>query len=351
MFSSSLTLLSPPKGIKRPWPAIVAPALFVLCCLAASAAQAKVSGSCSNCHTMHNSQNGGATVTSGNGSTLLVADCVGCHSSNTAETVIDGTPIVFNAVPPTNPLAGGNFYWVSQGGSANDVFGHNVWGISGVDNNITPTEGAPGRNGGPGCANSCHNSLALSPTLSSFGKNGCQGCHTEVAHHNDDKPWFRFLKGHMHDDAYAIGIEAPGWEQNAATDPADRNIYLGADAATLDYSWGTGLRTVHTTSAFCAGCHADFHEEMGVASPWLRHPNDILLPTSGEYGAYDPVTSYSNEAPVAYLNINAPTRAEAVVSCLSCHRAHGSDQPDMLRWDYTNMAAGTGCYVCHTTKD
>jgi predicted CXXCH cytochrome family protein len=89
---------------------------------------------------------------------------------------------------------------------------------------------------------------------------------------------------------------------------------------------------------------------MGVASPWLRHPNDILLPTSGEYGAYDPIDNYSNEAPVAYLNIDAPSRDDAVITCLSCHRAHGSDQPDMLRWDYVNMPEGTGCYTCHSTK-
>lgn len=298
---------------------------------------------------MHNSQNGVATVTSGNGSTLLIADCVGCHSSNTAETIIDGTPIVFNTVPPSQPLAGGNFYWVSQGGAANDVFGHNVWGISGVDNNITVTEGAPGRDGTPGC-NGCHLSLATDPAVSAIpGKSGCQGCHTEVSHHDDSKPWFRFLKGHMSDDHYVTGIEAANWEYDPAN-VTDRNVYQGIDSATFTVNYT--LKSTHAITAFCSGCHYSFHDDMGgVTSPWLRHPNDILLPTSGEYGAYDPLTTYSNEAPVAYLNINAPTRAEAVVSCLSCHRAHGSDQPDMLRWDYTNMAEGTGCYVCHTTKD
>jgi len=47
-----------------------------------------------------------------------------------------------------------------------------------------------------------------------------------------------------------------------------------------------------------------------------------------------------------------------MVICLSCHRAHASDQPDMLRWDYnlmivdrTGPAAGTGCFKCHTDKD
>ncbi|MEN8256333.1 MAG: cytochrome c3 family protein [Thermodesulfobacteriota bacterium] len=252
---------------------------------------------------------------------------------------------------PTNPLAGGNFYWVAQGGgsAANDVFGHNVFGISVPDNNITPAEGAPGINFS-GCANSCHRSLALDPNLNFLKQTGCQGCHTEVAHHDDTKPWFRFLKGHMSDGAYVSGLEAPDWEQNAITSSADRNVYLGTDAT---YFWGSGLNDQHTASAFCQGCHTDFHEDMGVSSPWIRHPTDILLPddVATEYAAYDPAINYSNEAPVAYLAPAAPHRGETVVTCLSCHRAHGSDQPDMLRWDYVNMPAGTGCYTCHTEKD
>ncbi len=319
--------------------------------LVATVSQAKVEGPCSNCHTMHNSQDGAVMVQNGTAATLLMDDCVGCHSSVTAETIVSGTPIVFNSsVAPANPLAGGNFHWVARGGAENDIYGHNVWGVSGVDAHITASDGAPGGSNGSGCANSCHMSLALDPTLNGFGKNGCQGCHTEVAHHDDSKPWFRFLKGHMPDDAYVLGIEAPDWEQGGGSTPSHRNVYLGVESRVDNYSRGSGLRETHSISAFCAGCHADFHQEMGVASPWLRHPNDILLPITDEYGAYNPLDNYSNEAPVAYLNIAAPSRGEAVVTCLSCHRAHGSDQPDMLRWDYANMTAGTGCYTCHTTK-
>ena len=285
---------------------------------------------------------------SGSGTTLLIEDCVGCHSSNTAETIVNGTPIVYNTVPPTNPLAGGNFHWVAKGGADNDVFGHNVWGVSDEDNNIPASAGAPGRDSTPAC-NGCHQSLATDPADNCFDKSGCQGCHTEVSHHDDSKPWFRFLKGHRSDDHYVTGIEAANWEHDP-DNAADRNVYQGADATTFTSNYT--LKSTHAVTAFCSGCHSSFHEDMGgVTSPWIRHPNDILLPTTGEYGAYNPLNTYSNEAPVAYLDPANPSRAEAVVSCLSCHRAHGSDQPDMLRWDYDNMAEGTGCYVCHTSKD
>lgn len=46
-----------------------------------------------------------------------------------------------------------------------------------------------------------------------------------------------------------------------------------------------------------------------------------------------------------------------MVFCLSCHRAHGSPYPDMLRFDYSEMqaggggATGTGCFKCHSAKD
>ncbi|MCK4488054.1 MAG: hypothetical protein KAU38_15015, partial [Desulfobacterales bacterium] len=43
-----------------------------------------------------------------------------------------------------------------------------------------------------------------------------------------------------------------------------------------------------------------------------------------------------------------------IVMCLSCHRAHGTPNNDLLRWAYT-MDAGSGtdnggCFICHTTK-
>ena len=117
---------------------------------------ASVSSECSNCHVMHSEDGTPQTPTPED--PLLETDCVGCHSSNTNQTIItingDRIPIVFNTSGyPLQPLAGGNFYNVSLGGPENDVYGHNVWGISDEDSNLLK---APGDI--MNCANSCHES-------------------------------------------------------------------------------------------------------------------------------------------------------------------------------------------------
>lgn len=334
---------------------------------------AQVTGHCSNCHTMHSSQNG-AALSSTLFPTLVINDCVGCHSSDTDDTIVNRNgsrvPIVFNTNGyPDKPLAGGNFYWVSQGGAEHDIYGHNVLGISEHDNLL---DRAPGSHA-PNCTTSCHESfaddLAGGPQWAK-GKGGCRGCHQQVRHHGTDPDdgdpetaesgWYRFLGGHSTSDyssvdRYVTGIEDPDWEQNP--DATHHNRYSGTSAF---YPSESGLGSQHTITAFCAGCHRDFHSqtEDEFGSPWLRHPADYALPETGEYDGYDPVDEYNPGVPVAWENPTTPDRREAVVMCLSCHRAHGSQYPDMLRWDYSTMlvndenaAVGTGCFVCHTTKD
>jgi hypothetical protein len=344
---------------------------------------AKVTGTCSNCHTMHNSQGGTTVAVGGTGTgwkdgklvgtaqttasaALTVSDCVGCHSSTTSDTIIElggsRIPIVYNAALPAKPLAGGNFYWVVNGNSAySDAvpseFGHNVLGLPGVggaiDQEITENEGAPGSiiSGTyiAGCA--CHFSLATDEDFGGLAeRNGCQGCHVKVSHHDDTKYGYRFLVGHLGDTYVAEGIEDPDWEREAGN-----NWYKGY---TGTYSWGGALSTAKSITSYCAGCHGNFHDDMGSsATNWVRHPSDAALPDSGEYAGYDPVANYSKEAPAAFINPASPARADAVVMCLSCHRPHASPHPDMLRWDYSGMNAGgggddgTGCFVCHTNKD
>jgi len=359
---------------------------------------AKVTGVCSNCHTMHYSQNGGALVawgSTGPYQNLLVDTCVGCHSNTSTETIktlgsgatASRVPVVYNTVEPTYPttpsangpsvtLAGGNFYWVEKVG---DQYGHNV--ISHADAVLTE---APGRN--QGCTNSCHYSLYswTFPWPNSQG-HGCTACHTP-AHHkggsstpisDEEDGWYRFLaqRHGTSNDRNIKGLEDPDWQQSVS--PTDHNEYW-------DY-YVSGPGGVYGISRFCAGCHGLFHSTRygpanggfyagaWFAAPWLRHPAGIYFPSTGETSKYNTDGTgpegvpgpYNPLAPVGRQNIDsytAPSSSVTVgsggdmVMCLSCHRAHGSPYPDMLRWDYTTCQAGTpnsscGCFICHTEKD
>ena len=340
---------------------------------------AKVTGVCSNCHTMHDSQNGTIVENKVPHKALLIKNCIGCHSSTEASTIVSlkGTqiPIVYNTQPPIAPLAGGNFYWMVHGSGSQaekDARGHNVRGISNKDKVLSWAPGSPG------CTSSCHESLTLTDEATHQNmKNGCQGCHNSVNHHaNDPKDtpvsadggWYRFLSApSTHDSlggAGVHGIEDANWEQNADKD--NHNIYYGGN--------GTDGESPQSIGKFCAGCHYNFHspgfastkwgvDNGGGDNPWLRHPTDAEIPNIGEFAAtinsdYDPTV------PVGKPNIgkgnfiaNKVEEYDKVI-CISCHRAHGSPYADLLRWDYSGMLIGTkgsssgsGCFKCHSSKD
>jgi hypothetical protein len=371
---------------------------FIFCFLLyASSLEAKVSGYCSNCHTMHNSQNGSAmaydfdgvsfTKTSTPKGSLLIYSCLGCHSATDGTTWKDPftkAPIVFNTSPPQygassdggttyQGLAGGNFYWVKT----DDVKGHNIFA---ADGNLST---APGTVGWACATNVCHVNLygvypASGPLPELAGRQGCTKCHmmsdngrTSGYHHANDgtgtkyvntaaKGWYRFLSGHLSGNGEGVeGIEDEDWQKTSSA--TDHNEYLGkiSDKTTPAF---LGDSDSHTTTGFCNGCHGNFHvqDDTSVgASPWLRHPADFTLPTSGEYAAY---TTYDPLVPVARPSgfnwAGGPSSTVSgtngdMVMCLSCHRAHGSPYFKILRWDYKGWPGngGTnGCSICHTTK-
>ena len=109
-----------------------------------------------------------------------------------------------------------------------------------------------------------------------------------------------------------------------------------------------------------------------MASPWIRHPTDYdMVANQGSGTEYYGYTTYDPMVPVGRMGtavsawgadqlVNGASASsnDAVVMCISCHRAHGSPYADLLRWDYSTMVAGgglpttsAGCFTCHTTKD
>jgi predicted CXXCH cytochrome family protein len=356
-----------------------------------------ITGQCVNCHTMHNSQDGGSVAVTYDFATgainpsatplaqLLNADCVACHAGDTGTATNSfGAPIVLHTTNPNGQgyqatLAGGDFYWVGNMLGDDDATGHNVAGVSDADqsmpgNHFTPPGWDPDAT--PGFNNDGEMAGGDNPTwsqqLTCAGQYGCHGNHTDAdpfvaikgAHHgNVDLTVtqatagtavtvggsYRFLSG-------IRGLENGGYpnnEWNWNETSAQHNEYRGM-AGNSDYAYK------FTISYSCAECHGIFHSEIGDASPWLRHPTDVVLPgdPSAEYSAY---TVYSVEAPVARPTAPATsnstvTPGQDIVMCLSCHRAHGSPEPDILRWTYADMQAGTGtddtgCFTCHTTKN
>lgn len=345
---------------------------------APSLALAKVSGPCVDCHTMHNSQGGSPMAFSLGGAAdatanlaLLNTDCIGCHqgtnSGGAVPYVLDtgATPNYGTTGTTGNTLAGGNFYWVSTGQNRS---GHNVAVLAGQDpeHGNLPPGGATALLSQLRCAGTygCHGSQGqLDPTLSLLGSH----------HKNDMSAWndgstvaksYRFIDG-------VQGQEDGDYEYQPTS--SAHNKYYGMDRTGETDSSGT-------ISSHCARCHNDFHNGSGQVSAgtftnnvWLRHPTDYDMsnarsqgPTfsASEYYLYNDYQGagnpYSVIAPVATadssttLNTTVYDQADdAIVMCLSCHRAHGSEFDGILRWDYKNWP-GTGfngCAICHTAKD
>jgi hypothetical protein len=328
---------------------------------------------CGTCHTMHNSQDE-AEMTGGLGQlrSLLRKPCYGCHyGTNTAGS--GSMPMVWSSSDPqygatgteagvhTN-LAGGDFYWVALG---DDLKGHNVEGIA------TQSSRYP-----PGNTTQLVNSLTCAGRDATNGIYGCHG-RTNVAdetgamsraHHADDTlatdgstflQSYRFLEG-------VAGKEDADYELNVSA--GDHNQYKGVARGSDSDSSGD-----NTISSLCARCHGDFHfgagnlgvfDETGTfgADPWIRHPVDVdMNGIGGEYADYGGagINAYNIETPVASADVSTglstvlQVAGDAIITCVSCHRAHGSPYDYNLRWDYASWPGGgtNGCGHCHTAKN
>lgn len=364
-----------------------------------------MTGVCVNCHTMHNSQHSQPMATYGAAGqpwtgtgpfpALVRGDCLGCHGMGTANRIalVNGSeiPQVLHN-DPAGDLAGGNFSYILglKGSGPSDAKGHNVIELGRNDSRLSYPPGGvsffPGHqmivnNTNFSCAGrtGCHGGRNYNDPPSAIGLSSLRGAHHRSAGGkmdiaDDVYNSYRFLEG-------VKGLENP----NAASrwqnlDAQNHNEYFGVVSppaytmnCTTSCHAGRGGDTVSISgsmSGFCGTCHGNFHQRRDVASgfppgtgigsgasPFIRHPTDIVLPASGEYAGY---TAYSVQAPVARTTVpDAPsgivTPGLDTVMCLSCHTAHASDYPSMLRWDYTTMVAGGGagggCFTCHRTKN
>jgi hypothetical protein len=353
---------------------------------------------CSNCHTMHNSQDG-STMRQGtaditgfgagecldchaeNRAVLLTNDCIGCHASNIGgsdniDPVTNSPQIAHNA---STDLAAGNFSYVFGG---NDSRGHNVHGFGSTINSGDLGNSPPGYDADFDPSTIKYDPYSTVAKIMCAGSNGCHGDRSKLgqmdamrgAHHSEDtmlKGGTGFTETTQYTEASDLkytkvgssyrmllgvkGMEDTDWE--ATKSSTDHNEYKG------DISSRTGQSSfdnVDSMSDFCAECHGAFHETassgIGTASPWYRHPVDINLPTTGEYGSY---STYDLTVPVARETLSddsSPSSSvtDAVVMCLSCHRAHASIYAKIMRWDYKSTTLSTaisGCAICHSSMN
>ncbi len=340
---------------------------------------AAITGECANCHTMHNSQDASVMADygasgkpwkgSGPNDALTRGDCLGCHGIGTSKVVTLGTseiPQVYHT-DATGDLAGGNFAYIlgTKGSGASDAKGHNIVEIGDAESTLSEPPGH-------------HSPSSIRVNITCSGITGCHGKRASgeilkgVHHKNVDGALdtsdqvynsYRFLYG------------VKGFENTTGSykwqnfDKDNHNEYFGATTP-MSYTGCNichtpqGIQpTNHTISGFCGTCHREFHTVEGIggdtSTPFQRHPTDVILPGSGEYASYNGVgNQYSVQAPVArtanpIISISDTViPGTDVVMCLSCHMAHASNYPDMLRWDYSAIELGGsgGCLICHTSK-
>jgi len=358
-----------------------------------SVSMSVMSGQCSNCHTMHNSQGGQPMVTYTYGSEttdakefLLRGTCLGCHAMGTSNKIeyIGGSevPQVLHT-DPTGDLAGGNFAYLLglKGSGADDKKGHNIVDFGNPDDTLSQP---PGRRHD---INNISSYFSCAGSRSCHGQRGGAGSGLEAlkgAHHKNASAGNRLDTADQIYNSYRFLNAVKGLENNGQNNPSTKwqnydatnhNEYYGATSP-MDFNV-TGCTTCHTSpgtnagpsnntiSGFCATCHGYFHlltsgsrEGIGddTVSPFLRHPTDVILPNSGEYSS---VTTYSIITPVARTTVpstisSTVTPGSDVVMCLSCHGAHATNYYKMLRWDYKSSTLSTaisGCTNCHTGKD
>lgn len=328
-----------------------------------SPATAAVSGPCVNCHTMHNSQGGepmatGTSVGDPGYGSLTLDTCLGCHTTTTTDPLDGGYPRVkLSGGTDTNCLAGGFF---------TDGPDPNPHGKDHGDNSHTvKTATLAGSIVTPAGYNVNYEGLGNwyqgdddVDGLRCAGSAGCHGNETDLdeakaiagGHHAND------LKGTFGYRMLAVGSDkikgtgASDFEKALNDTPAagePHNFYSANNQSVVD-----------SISDLCGKCHGDFHKEVGsAATAWTRHPTDVTLPTGWEIPSnkalYDHVDWKNN--PVGTVDAEDPqTASDLYVTCLSCHRAHGSANNDILRWAYSTQNAGSttdyGCLGCHNKQ-
>ncbi len=341
---------------------------------------------CGGCHSMHTSVDQTYLLIAGTASDT----CLGCHGKP------DGTPSSYHVMTypftnspgniPVERSPGGDFAWLlktwtysahgESGASTGQSHGHNIiapdFGIT-VDSDFPTAPGGTFDSNSLGC-NSCHDPHGKMRRIASGTGSGdttyswvTTGAPISASGSYNSSPVptttvavgaYRILRGRVADDPQQNTVSVPFTGNFLAVAPKTYNqseatnmvrVAYGADGTN---STGAALDTV---GQWCGSCHPNMHSAINSK---LVHPVDqSLLTYATNYGKYVSSGIMTGTAATSYLSLvpfaektgdfavlkthasntnsylNGPATTDQVM-CLSCHRAHASAFPDMLRWNY-----------------
>ena len=329
---------------------------------------------CGGCHTMHTQPAGGKFLLVG---TDQSSTCLSCHehAGDTGPSSYHISTADADMGPGLSPLQrtpGGDFGWLKKtynwtvrgtaSTEAGDSHGHN---IVAVDKGYTADATNTTSPGGSFVAanlqcNSCHDphgkfrrdsTGAIVTTGAPIIGNGSYAT-SAVPAAGQAVGAYRLLPGAGYTNSTGTNVftgspaaVAPStYNQTEATNQV--RVAYGAKSTAGSATWGQ----------WCSSCHADMHTSSGK----LVHPVDQNLGStiSGLYNSYVKSGDLTGTSATAYLSLvpfaqgaaasdfaslkananntlatSAGPASTDQVMCLSCHRAHASGFPEMLRWN------------------
>jgi len=348
---------------------------------------------CGGCHSMHSPKAAGSylLVNSDQSST-----CLSCHaSSDPASTSgsfsyhVMTYPVPGAGTPPMYRSPGGDFAWLLKpytftvrGTVTNESgmsHGHNVvaldFGIT-ADNELPQSPGGTFSSTNLGC-NSCHDphgkyrrvgndtTYTIGPTGGPIIGSGSYATSLVPAT-GQAVGVYRLLAGKGYgQNNNTLLIDFPGVP--IAVAPSQYNQSEATNQVRVAYGYsGTGNGKTNW-GEWCGTCHGQMHS---LNTGTYTHPTETNLGSTiaALYGTYVSSGVMTGSAASSYLslvpfientdniatlkghasNLNASLGGPGTtdkVSCLSCHRAHASGFPEMLRWqmegEFITYASGT----------
>ena len=324
---------------------------------------------CEGCHSMHSPKAGGSRLLVGSDPS---STCLSCHEhagdTGPSSYHVSTADADMTTGGPLQRTPGGDFGWVKKTWSATkdpaNKHGHNIIALDQLYSADPTNVYAPGSDNvfvssQLGCQ-SCHDPHGQTRrTLSGFQRGGVIGqavlpIKASGSYNTSPEPTatdavgvYRILRGAgdtyqgVTFNAVPIAIAPSTYNQSEATDQV--RVAYGASGGN---TWGN----------WCGTCHADMHSGNGN----YVHPIDRALSASNIasiYNAYvksgdltgTSANAFTSLVPFAEAtgdyavlkshasNTNAflsgPSTSDQV-TCVSCHRAHASGTPEMLRFTY-----------------